>query len=263
MRKLCVYLGLACVFYMLKVHIAYTKPLTEDNIKQFLKENPTVILDVLRENSVELLRIVVEGSEQEAKQELESQIKAITTSLEKERTKKPYNIITKNRPFFGAQNASIVIVAYSDFLCPYCAVSAQTMSTLLSQNKNTKYIFKAYTKNPLGQLAYAFFLTLWTKNKEKAYEFYTILFNNQERLLKEKKAYLLQVIKDLGYDPEQIQALSESSAIKDLIKEDIEEGTSLKIKGTPTIIANGKYSVIGAVPLEILQYVIDYAQKYP
>ncbi|MDE7469110.1 MAG: thioredoxin domain-containing protein [Desulfovibrionaceae bacterium] len=244
-------------------HTAYAKPLTEESVRQFLKENPTIILDVLREHSVELLRIVVEGSEKEAQQELENQLHELKANLEKERTKKRYPTIVANRPFIGSTNAPITLVAYSDFLCPYCANSAQTISQLLSQSKNVQYIFKAYTRNPLGQVAYAFFLTLWTKDKEKAFQFYTTLFSNQERLLKEKKAYLLEVVKELGYNPEQIESLAESSAIQDIIKEDIAEGNALKIKGTPTLMVNGKYSIIGAAQLEILQFVIDYAQKNP
>lgn len=254
---------LLLVYILVYTTTAYTKPLTEENVRSFLRENPDIILNILREHSVELVRIVVEGSEKEAKEELENQINELKKSLAKERTKKAYPIITKNRPFLGTQDAPVSLVAYSDFLCPYCANSAKTLSLLLSRQPNVKYIFKAYTKNPLGQLAYAVFLTLWTKNHDKAFEFYSLLFSNQEQLLKKKKEYITQVIEELGYNSEQILSVAESSAIQEMLKEDIKEGNALHIIGTPTLIINGKYTIIGAVPLEVVQYAIEYAQKYP
>lgn len=251
------------VLFLHNAGIGNTKTLTDDNIRQFLKENPSVVLDVLRANSVELLGIVVEGSEKEARQELDQQTMLLKKELEKERNKKPFPINTEKRPSLGSEKAPVVMVAYSDFLCPYCANSAENVSQVLAQNKNTRYVFKSYTRNPLGQLAYAYFLALGEKNNQHAFDFYNILFANQEKLAKEKESYLVQLTKDLGYDPKQIQNIVKSSEIQKIIKEDMEEGNGLSIKGTPTMIINGKYTIVGAVPSELLLYATEYIQNNP
>ena len=57
----------------------------------------------------------------------------------------------KDRPFRGAADAPVTIVAYSDFTCPYCQQAAGTMEKVLKENQGKiKYVFKHFPLETTG-----------------------------------------------------------------------------------------------------------------
>ena len=95
---------------------AASSAVTTDNFAELLREtlqkNPDLLLSVLRENSEAVLDIAQEGSNQRRHKSLIAQWKA--------ELNQPKEVDIKDRPFRGAADAPVTIVAYSDFTCPYC-----------------------------------------------------------------------------------------------------------------------------------------------
>ena len=102
---------------------AASSAVTTDNFAELLREtlqkNPDLLLSVLRENSEAVLDIAQEGSNQRRHKSLIAQWKA--------ELNQPKEVDIKDRPFRGAADAPVTIVAYSDFTCPYCQQAAGTM----------------------------------------------------------------------------------------------------------------------------------------
>lgn len=110
---------------------AASSAVTTDNFAELLREtlqkNPDLLLSVLRENSEAVLDIAQEGSNQRRHKSLIAQWKA--------ELNQPKEVDIKDRPFRGAADAPVTIVAYSDFTCPYCQQAAGTMEKVLKENQ--------------------------------------------------------------------------------------------------------------------------------
>ena len=121
---------------------AASSAVTTDNFAELLREtlqkNPDLLLSVLRENSEAVLDIAQEGSKS-----LIAQWKA--------ELNQPKEVDIKDRPFRGAADAPVTIVAYSDFTCPYCQQGAATMEKVLKENQGKiKYVFKHFPLETTG-----------------------------------------------------------------------------------------------------------------
>lgn len=102
-----------------------------------------LLLSVLRENSEAVLDIAQEGSNQRRHKSLIAQWKA--------ELNQPKEVDIKDRPFRGAADAPVTIVAYSDFTCPYCQQGAATMEKVLKENQGKiKYVFKHFPLETTG-----------------------------------------------------------------------------------------------------------------
>ncbi|MGL4721807.1 MAG: thioredoxin domain-containing protein [Desulfovibrionaceae bacterium] len=227
----------------------------EKNLRKTLEENPEIILNLLKQYNQDVLKIVVDASQVDA----EGALQQYKQLWENEKANKAHVLVEKNRPYWGNEKASVVIVAYSDFLCPYCAVSAEYMKKFLSETSHVRYIFKNFSKNPLSQKAYTYLLSIWEKDKEKAGLFMYTVFSSMDIFAKEKEAFLDRLVTSLGLNVENIR--KRSTGFSKIIEEDLKEGQMLEIKGTPTLMVNGKYSIIGAVPEEILREVTIFAME--
>ena len=126
---------------------AASSAVTTDNFAELLREtlqkNPDLLLSVLRENSEAVLDIAQEGSNQRRHKSLIAQWKA--------ELNQPKEVDIKDRPFRGAADAPVTIVAYSDFTCPYCQQGAATMEKVLKENQGKiKYVFKHFPLETTG-----------------------------------------------------------------------------------------------------------------
>lgn len=126
---------------------AASSAVTTDNFAELLREtlqkNPDLLLSVLRENSEAVLDIAQEGSNQRRHKSLIAQWKA--------ELNQPKEVDIKDRPFRGAADAPVTIVAYSDFTCPYCQQAAGTMEKVLKENQGKiKYVFKHFPLETTG-----------------------------------------------------------------------------------------------------------------
>ena len=107
----------------------------KETLRTLLRDNPDLVLEVLREHSETVLEIAQQGANQRRRKALVAQWK---TDLED-----PKKVNLADRPVRGEANAPVTVVAYSDFTCPYCQQAAGTVEMLLANYKGkVRYIFK-------------------------------------------------------------------------------------------------------------------------
>ena len=231
-------------------------PLTEqtlrDALRRVLRENPEIVMDVLRENSIAVLEIAQQGSQ-------ERQFKTMRAQWQEDMKKQPQ--INQDRPILGNAKAPVTIVAYSDYTCPYCADAAETIHQVMAARKNTvRFMFKNYPRRdqPLARLASEYVTAAFVLDETMGWAFHDIVFANQMRLLKEGEGFLRAEALALGYNLQKLGAEAKGRKVKSIIDEDVAEAQDNGVPGTPFHLVNN-LSVRGGLPLAAFLEAVDTA----
>ncbi|MBR4984238.1 MAG: thioredoxin domain-containing protein [Proteobacteria bacterium] len=166
-------------------------------------------------------------------------------------------------PVYGDVNAPVTIVEFTDFQCPYCSRGSNTIKELIEKNPGkVKLVFKS---NPLSfhkDAEPAHRAAEAASLQGKFWEMYQLLFDNQKVLSQDNfDKYALQ----LGLDMDKFHADMASEAVKKRVQDDLKQGMSVGVRGTPHFFMNGT-RMSGAQPLEKFQEALDrelaIAKKY-
>ncbi|HSA06606.1 MAG TPA: vitamin K epoxide reductase family protein [Candidatus Gastranaerophilales bacterium] len=165
----------------------------------------------------------------------------------------------------GAENAKLVIQEYTDYECPFCAISNQMMLRLSKEVPEIRIEHHDYpldTKcNPYIKVAphqnscLAIYYAKAAKKQGKFWDMGTLMFENKENLSEEN---LLKLAEKIGLDVEQLKEDVKNTEIyNEEIKQDLLKAESLNINGTPTYVIGIK-KIEGILPYEELkQKVVD------
>ena len=154
----------------------------------------------------------------------------------------------------GAKNAKLVIHEYTDFQCPYCAISNSMMSRLVNEvdgvrvehhdfplNKECNSLVKA---SPHKYSCKAAYYARAARFQGKYWDYITLLFDNQQDLSEPR---LIELAKSINLNIDQLKKDAYSPEVKQGVIADIEKAHSLNITATPTyIIGIKKYE--GLIP---------------
>lgn len=162
----------------------------------------------------------------------------------------------------GSKSASVKIVEFSDFQCPYCKSFQSSVNQALEEYGNkVALIFKHF---PLDQLhanarpaAEAAECVADQKGDDAFFKFIDQLFSNQANLGSELYEKLA---KDLGLNLNKFNDCVSSGKYKDKVNADYQEGLSYEVNGTPASFINGT-RVPGAVPYATLKSYIEAVLK--
>ena len=151
-------------------------------------------------------------------------------------------------PVWGKSDAPITMIAYMDFQCPYSAKTVPTLDELMNNNPGKlRIVFKhmpiPYHAN--AQLAHQ--AAEAAKNQKKFWEYYRLLFDNQNAL---KRDDLINYARQLKLNEKKFIRDMNSNQTISAIKNDQNSD------GTPTFYINGK-KILGAQPIETFQKAID------
>jgi protein-disulfide isomerase len=232
--------------------LAVTEQNLAEMLRKMFREHPELVLDVLRENSIEVLEIAQKGSQ-------ERQYKAMHAQWQED-VKKKRNI-QYNRPFWGDEKALVTIVAYSDYTCPYCADAVETIHQVLAARKNTvRFMFKNYPRrdHPLARLASEYVTAAFILEPGKAWAYHDAVFAGQMRLLKEGEGFLCSEALALGFNLQKLGAEAKGRKVKSILDEDVAEAMEIGVPGTPFHMVNN-LSVRGGLPLPAFLEAVDTA----
>lgn len=172
-----------------------------------------------------------------------------------EQFKNPVNVPVGDSPIIGNPNAKITIVEFSDFECPFCARSQETLRQILDRyGDEVRIVFKhrplEFHKNARKAHKAAIAAHRQGKFKE-AKEF---LFANYNRLGDDK--LYEELVSKLGVKKEKFFSDMNSEDAERMLKADEELADSLKVGGTPTFFING-VMLEGAYPFEEFEKIIN------
>jgi protein-disulfide isomerase len=173
-------------------------------------------------------------------------------------------------PFKGQADATVTLVEFSDYQCPYCARNyREVMPELLKQyaeNGKLKYVMR---ENPIPSLhrdaVQASLAALCAKEQGSYWEMHDMLFDNQQQLSTDRlKAYAAY----LGLNAEQFDPCLDFKKYQQQITADIASGKKLGVRGTPGFVlgltdpddpdkAYMSIFIKGAQPLATFRQAID------
>ncbi|MDP3728868.1 MAG: thioredoxin domain-containing protein [bacterium] len=157
-------------------------------------------------------------------------------------------------PVLGNANASLTIVEYSDFECPYCGQTYWTMKLVLADYADdVNIVYKNYLlpKHAYAQKAAEAAECANLQGDFTAY--HDMLFENQDALnVKDLKQYAV----NLGLDTAAFNECLDSGIMAEEVAADQAEGVALGVKGTPTFFI-GEQTVIGSQEFAVFKLAID------
>lgn len=180
-------------------------------------------------------------------------------------TKAPADIVASSDPTsLGATDAPVVMVAYSEFQCPFCGKFAnETLPELADRYVDTGIMRIEWRDLPyLGdESVLAARAARAAAEQDAFWEYHDQLFAEQAPKPNSghiTDEYLFGVATDLGLDIAQFEADYRSDAVDDTIRADLNSGMSAGVSGTPAFFVNGT-PVFGAQPIDVFVATIEAA----
>lgn len=163
----------------------------------------------------------------------------------------------------GEVDAPVVMLAYSEFQCPFCGKFARDTEpaliekyvedgTLRIEWRDFPYLGPESTTAAQGGRAAAAQDSFWAFHDEM---YANPLPPNSGNL---DEDHLAGIAAELGLDVEQFRADMSSAATEQAIGDDFSQGQEIGVTGTPAFVING-VPVIGAQPTEVFEQAIEQA----
>ncbi|WP_295614002.1 DsbA family protein [Chamaesiphon sp. GL140_3_metabinner_50] len=227
---------------------------TKIAIDQSVKVNPQLekqILEVIRRNPAVMLEVLQKYAIEQQAKEQKAQADAITLA------RKDTKSLIGDSPTTGASNRQIVMVAFSDFQCPYCATADKSVKQFMAKHKDkVTLVYKYFPLTQIHPEALPAARAAWAANKQgKFWEYHDALYTNQAKL---SEAFYLETATSLKLDLNKFNA--DRKIADNAIVEDFKLGRKLGIDGTPTFIINGEV-VTGAASLADLEKALAQVAK--
>lgn len=152
------------------------------------------------------------------------------------------------RPFWGNREGQVTVVEFSDFQCPFCRRAAFTLKPYLKEFRDeVRLVFVNYpldnscnpaiphAMHPTACLAAKAALCAFREGK--FWDYHDQVFENQKRL---SRSALLRIAGEVGLDRAGFEQCLVSDETADRLKEDVESGSRLEVRGTPALFINGR-----------------------
>ena len=147
----------------------------------------------------------------------------------------------------GPEDAEIVLLKFSDFECPYCAVAASNVKSFTEDSEDVLYIYKNLPLVSIHPEAMPAAKAAWAAGQQDKFWFYHDgLFAFQDKLGED---YYVALAEEIGLDMGQFERDRNSPEAQAAIDRDIELAESLQVRGTPTFFLN-QYPLPGNMPAE-------------
>lgn len=152
-----------------------------------------------------------------------------------------YEIPSKGSPILGPESASVKIVEFSDFQCPYCIREYPKIQQMIKEFPGqVNMVFKHFPLNfhkKAKPVHAACELAFQEKGHEGFWKMHDKIIANPKQL---EVSHLRSYAQELGLDLTKFdQVLSDTKAIESLLREDVAIASKCKVRGTPTVLVNG------------------------
>ena len=208
-----------------------------------------------------------------------------------------------NQPVHGAQDNTLQLVVYSDYVCPWCYVGQAVIEELRSERPvevRWKPFFlrpdtppegmtlpqeiqaRIALHNPLPARAKAaglpFIQNMYMPNTQRAHEatefaldkghgeeFHRAVFHQYFGLGKDigQWAVLKAVAAEVGLDPDEMERSVESGAFRSRFEESLREAHEIGVTGVPTYVLDDKIGIVGAQGIEAFHRAITQIAQTP
>ncbi len=169
------------------------------------------------------------------------------------------NIKPGNDPSIGGKNAKVVIIVFSDYLCPYCARFAEVEKAILEKfGDKVLFVHKDFPIHGIVAIKAAE-AARCAGEQGKYWQYHNLLFENQQKWM-ENTSLFYTYAKELGLNITKFKECMKSDKYLQEIERDIKEGRKYGVTGTPTIFVNG-WRINGYISLKTLTRIIEEELK--
>jgi len=169
--------------------------------------------------------------------------------------------IARTRHFIGDPNATVTIVEFADFQCPYCGRFAS------GAGRQIDLLYIQTGKVRLGYQHFAFLgqESFWAaeasecaNDQEAFWPYHDLLFASQngENQGAFSKDNLKKLAASLNLDTTAFNTCLDSGKYTELVQSESNAARVLGVRSTPTFLVNGQ-PLIGAQPFEVFQQYIE------
>lgn len=159
-------------------------------------------------------------------------------------------------PSWGAADAPVTIIEFSDFQCPFCGRFHEQTYPRLRENYGDQIRF-VYRDYPILQIHPNAALSAQAANcagdQNKYWEYHDLLLTNQDR---SARTDLGDFAAQLELDMTVFDECLDSGRYEQEVNADMQDGNRYGVRGTPTFFINGR-ALVGAQPYEAFAAAIE------
>lgn len=223
-----------------------------------LVKHPEVLYAAIRAHPADFLTVVQDAARR-AQDTLQQRAAAAESARIDSEFVHPKHATIEHRAVLGNPSAPVTIVEYTDFQCPYCRAERDVLVRLMQHyGDGLRLVVKQLPLeiHPHARAAARMYEAVARQDPTKAYRFYDLLYDEQERLDREGEAFLPVAAGQVGVDVDRATRDASSPEVAAVVEADEDEAKRFGFDGTPGLLING-VAMQGAVPYETLVRLID------
>lgn len=165
----------------------------------------------------------------------------------------------------GNGDAKVTIIEFSDFECPFCARLHPTLTRLIDEDKDVKWIFRHF---PLTSHSRAFGAAVASEciaklgSNDAFWNFADTVFADQRKL---GNTFYEEMARTAGIDTSAFNTCTKDKSIAGEVQTDLDEVIDIGGRGTPFVVvvtASGKLTTFsGALPYEQIKSLVEQARN--
>jgi protein-disulfide isomerase len=193
-----------------------------DMVKQRLAEMDSERCKVLLDNFADVL----------------AEVKAMEDAQKPLAADKQAAIAKDDAPSFGPANATVTLVEFSDFQCPYCSRAAEVLRAVKAKYADkVRVVFRQFPLSFHNNAHVAAEAALAAHAQGKFWQFHDRLFANQQAL---SRADLEKYAAEVGLKMPAFKKALDGKTYAAQVDADVDLGNGVGVRGTPTMFLNGK-----------------------
>lgn len=213
-----------------------TRTDVEGIVKEYIEKNPEVIM-----NSMKAMQ-----EKMQAEQAVKSK------SVLKDRGAEIF--ADTSAPVAGNVKGDVTVVEFFDYHCGYCKRMYPTVTQLLKEDKNVRFVFKELPiLSEDSETAARAALAVFMLKPEKYFDYHGVLMNMQGQYSEPK---LIDEAKKLGVNADKMKETMNGDAVKQELAKNRDLADALGVRGTPAVVI-GEQLIPGAIPVEQLKKIIE------
>ena len=163
------------------------------------------------------------------------------------------DVAAAGRPERGPKNASVTIIEFSDYQCPFCQKAEDVVDQVMKTYADkVRLVYRDYPLSFHPNARPASEAAACANAQGKFWEYHAKLFHGDGLEPEKLKTYADQV----GLDRKKFDDCLEKKPFKAEIDKDVKDGEKAGVNGTPAFFINGRM-LSGAQPFEKFKEVID------
>lgn len=182
--------------------------------------------------------------------------------------KMTYNPYRVKGNLLGAENGTVVIELYSDYVCPLCYIHNIMLHQVVKEFSNVKVVHHNFPFdkecNPyisINMHPNACFMSrgaIAARQQGNYWEMSSLLYENQPRNMEE----MLKLSDQLGFDKQQFIKDFNSKETSEEIEAELKKTNELGLDATPTMFINGE-KIVGVKPYyELKELLVKHGAKH-